>query len=170
MWAVTITYDADPAVEAMRHLEQELMTHDGSVSRRPRVLYADDSMVTDVTVFVDEVDPVLALQHAKKLVSEVVGDTAPIIASEVVDEELYFERADAPTLPALVSAPEVGDILDVSRQRVHQLKDTAGFPAPLYVLRSGAVWAEDAIRSFARTWERKPGPRQQPIIAAFRTT
>lgn len=77
---------------------------------------------------------------------------------DVVEEEEYIRRADEPTLPELVSAPEVAQILGgVSRQRVHQLRETAAFPAPLYELRTGSIWDRRAIERFARDWTRKPG-------------
>ena len=158
MWAVTITFDMDADRDTMDEIEQGLVAADGAVSRRPRVLYADDQMVTDVTVYVAGDDPARALRHAQKMISAVVGAWT-LLATEVVEEKLYLERATASNLPVLVSAPEVGDLLGVSRQRVHQLRETADFPDPLYVLRTGAVWAEDAIRSFARSWDRTPGPR-----------
>lgn len=77
---------------------------------------------------------------------------------EVLEEEEYVRRAEEPSLPELVSAPEVAQILGgVSRQRVHQLRETAGFPAPLYELRTGPIWDLRAIERFARDWTRKPG-------------
>lgn len=47
--------------------------------------------------------------------------------------------------------------LGIARQRVHQLRSTAAFPAPLAELRGGAVWDAATVRKFARGWERKPG-------------
>lgn len=159
MWAVTITHEIDMSAAAMDAAEDQLAAFDGSVGRRPRVLYGDEAFVTDVTVFVAESDPATALQHGVDLAQSAVGDHR-IIATEVVDEELYVQRAAAPTLPSLLSAPEVGDLLNVSRQRVHQLRASPQFPAPLYELRTGAVWAASAIEAFARTWNRKSGPRR----------
>jgi hypothetical protein len=65
-------------------------------------------------------------------------------------------------MPELMSAAEIAVELGVARQRVHQLRSTAAFPAPLAELRGGAVWDAAAVRKFAREWERKPGrpPRQ----------
>ena len=56
-----------------------------------------------------------------------------------------------------MSAAEIADLLGVRRQRVHQLRSTRGFPAPLAELRGGAVWDARAIRRFLDTWERRPG-------------
>ncbi|MBO0853805.1 MAG: hypothetical protein J2P18_08555 [Nocardia sp.] len=158
MWVVTTTIDADVPMDQMDEWEDALADVDGVIARRPRVLYADDRTVTDVTVHVDASDDIAAMSRARTLVETVIG-SLPVLATDVVDEQLYQDRAEAPTLPQLVSAPEIADTLGVSRQRVHQLRDTAGFPAPLFVLRTGAIWAASAIDAFARTWTRAPGPR-----------
>lgn len=76
------------------------------------------------------------------------------------EEELVAADAStAQNLPHLVSAAEVGDQLGISRQRVHQLQSTAGFPEPLYRLRTGPVWDARAIEAFATRWDRRPGRR-----------
>jgi len=46
---------------------------------------------------------------------------------------------------ALAGVQEVVELLGVSRQRVHQLRTTPGFPAPLAELAAGAIWDRDAI-------------------------
>jgi hypothetical protein len=52
--------------------------------------------------------------------------------------------------PDLMSAAEIVEALGVARQRLHQLRSTAAFPAPLAELRGGAVWDAAAVRKFAR--------------------
>lgn len=42
--------------------------------------------------------------------------------------------------PDLMGAAEIGRLLGVSRQRVQQLVNADGFPAPLAVLDMGKVW------------------------------
>lgn len=80
----------------------------------------------------------------------------PVVRLEVIDEEALNE---VPTgLPDLVSGPEVGRILGVNRQRVHQLAHQhSQFPKPLYQLGVGSLWDRHAIERFAQQWERKPG-------------
>jgi hypothetical protein len=74
-----------------------------------------------------------------------------------------MRRAKAPTMPELMSAAEIADALGVRRQRVHQLRQMASFPAPLAELRGGAVWDAAAVRKFAEGWERKPGRPQTKV-------
>jgi hypothetical protein len=100
-----------------------------------------------------------AAEYASKLgerVAEPFGgfiSEARIRTEQRVDEELA-----SPTLPTLVGASEVGHILGISRQRVHQLhRDNAAFPAPLVQVAMGPLWDAQAIDKFARGWTRKPG-------------
>ena len=70
-----------------------------------------------------------------------------------VDQELA-----QPTIPTLLGASEVAELLGVSRQRVHQLhRGNAAFPAPLVEVAMGPLWDEQAIDKFADNWDRKPG-------------
>ncbi|MFC4530472.1 hypothetical protein [Sphaerisporangium dianthi] len=63
----------------------------------------------------------------------------------------------------LVGAVEAGEILGVSRPRVHQLAERPDFPAPLYVLAAGKLWARADIVAFGAQWDRRPGrPRKPP--------
>ena len=86
-----------------------------------------------------------------------VVQAGPPVGVEIVTEPEHRRRAEAYTMPELMSAAEIADELGISRQRVHQLRSTAGFPEPLADLRGGAVWDANAVRKFAQTWERKPG-------------
>lgn len=59
-------------------------------------------------------------------------------------------------LPPLVGAAEIQDMLGVSRQRVQQLVNAPGFPAPVLVLRMGKIW----LRSDIEAWmEQRKKPR-----------
>ncbi|MGH2769000.1 MAG: hypothetical protein ACRDJF_00515 [Actinomycetota bacterium] len=78
-------------------------------------------------------------------------------------DELTRE-VDRPNFTPLVGVTELARILGVSRQRASELARSRTFPKPLANLASGPVWAEDAVRSFSKTWNRRPGPK--PVVAA----
>lgn len=110
----------------------------------------------DLHLYVSGGDDLLkAAMIAYDAVAERTGRT-PVEIGAMTEVE-YSRRAEAPTLPELMSAAEIADELGVSRQRVHQLRDTAAFPAPLADLRGGAVWDATAVRKFGQEWTRKPG-------------
>lgn len=56
----------------------------------------------------------------------------------------------------LVGAFEIAGMLGVSRQRVHQLAVTSGFPWPVADLASGRVWKRQAVEEWARRTGRLP--------------
>jgi hypothetical protein len=155
-WVVTFTFDVDPSMEAMDLWETELASFEGSVARVP-------DRGVDVTVFAPgHMTMLVAAEKMSIEVAHVVG--ADPVGAEILTEAEWTRRAEAPTIPELMSAAEIADELEVSRQRVHQLRSTAAFPAPLADLRGGAVWDAAAIRKFNEEWRRKPGrPRLIPF-------
>jgi hypothetical protein len=149
-WVVMFTFDADPSMETMDGWEDQLAGFDAAVARMPE-------RGVDVTVYAP--GHLSMLEAIEKMASEVprVVQAGQPISLEIVTESEYRRRAEAPTMPELMSAAEIADELGVARQRVHQLRSTAAFPAPLAELRGGAVWDAAAVRKFAQEWERKPG-------------
>ncbi|MFL6127774.1 MAG: helix-turn-helix transcriptional regulator [Mycobacteriales bacterium] len=164
-WVVTFTYTAAAAGEDMLRVLEEspsLLGVDVSVAAIPR-----DEQVT-VTLHLQGEDPGAVVEHGRKLLytsglPQLFGWAA--IAVEAVTEAEFGRRADAPTLPELVGASEVGEMLGVSRQRVHQLREHATFPAPLVEVAMGPLWDARAVEAFARAWSRRPG--RPPLAVAW---
>lgn len=50
----------------------------------------------------------------------------------------------------LMGVAEVADFLGVTRQRVHQLRQGEGFPAPAAELKAGPVWESADVERWAR--------------------
>lgn len=152
-WVVSLTYpdrlDQDDLVDLGERLEHE----DGSAYNTPYGL--------TVTLWKRAGDPRTALYVSLADV-ERIFDGEPI-EFHVETEQRYEARADAPTMPDLMSAPDVADMLGVSRQRVHQLRETSKtFPDPLIELKTGPVWDRSAIVHFADGRDRTPGRRKVP--------
>lgn len=146
-WLVRFTFDVDGDADQLIEWDEQLADNDGTVSR--------NDIGVDVSVYIDADDPIAAAAQARTIVGAVI--MASPQAVEVITEDEQARRASAPTLPELVSGPEVGDILGVTRQRVHQLRSTSAFPKPLFELRAGPIWDARAIRAFAKTWTRTGG-------------
>lgn len=149
-WVVVLTFDRDADMAEMDAWEEVFADFDASVSRVPdrgSVVVtahppADQSMFDAAYKVADQVAMVVGAQP---------------VCMEVMTELEFELRAEEPTMPELMSAAEIAEELGVSRQRVHQLRETVAFPAPLAELRGGAVWDAAAVRKFGREWERKPG-------------
>lgn len=111
----------------------------------------DDANFAAVSSFVDE---------AARLLRDATGgrvDTT-VVDLRVCTEEVYEAEALRADIPELASAADAAEILDVTRQRVHQLlKGNARFPAPIARVASGPLWTRAAIEWFNSTWERKSG-------------
>jgi hypothetical protein len=150
MWVVTLTYDLVASEDRLVELGALLEEHDdGSVANIP-------GRGVQLTLWRAGSSPAEAMSSAQALGFSLMS-TQPI-GVEVVTEAEHERRADEPTLPELVSAPEVAEILGgITRQRVYQLQHVKGFPEPLYRLRTGPVWDRRAIDRFSREWERRPG-------------
>lgn len=58
-------------------------------------------------------------------------------------------RAQTVSNGPCVGSYEIGELLGVSRQRVHQLAQKPDFPAPAAVLALGAVWRTSDVRAWA---------------------
>jgi hypothetical protein len=92
----------------------------------------------------------------------------PVVRLEALRQDVLDAENERPTLPALVSAPEVAEILGVSAQRVHELAAASPrFPEAAYELRTGKLWLRDAVVAFGRRRERKPG-RPRSVAASSR--
>jgi hypothetical protein len=157
-WVITFTFDANPPMETMDKWETQLEGFDASVARVP-------TRGIDVTVYAPGN---LGLFDALgKMQGEVlhVVDVGQPVGVDIVTETEHGRRAEAYTMPELMSAAEIAEELEISRQRVHQLRSSAGFPEPLADLRGGAVWDAAAVRKFAQTWERRPGRPRAIVIA-----
>jgi hypothetical protein len=149
-WVITLSYNLNASMEQMDTWERQLEQFDGTVAHIP------SRGVVDVTV---HAPAYMDIWDAGRKMADEIEHVVGVMPSgvEIITEQELYRRAARPTLPELMSAAEIADELGISRQRVHQLRSTTGFPAPLADLRGGAVWDAAAIRKFAQTWERKPG-------------
>jgi predicted DNA-binding transcriptional regulator AlpA len=158
-WAVTVTMAGTRPESYLVELEDRLPSEDYFVAALPT--YEQFSVTGTVTAS----EWRMAADLVVEMVERVAGGPIEIVGVDVLERDEYDRRADEPTMPEVVSAPEVADILGVSRQRVHQiLSGNPRFPEPLFRLGSGPVWSRQAIESFQAKWERKPGrPVKLPV-------
>lgn len=153
VWVTTLTYDGEVDEEVLVQWAEEFEPHDGSVAALPGRGFT-------VTIWLDGGDLLKAAITARDLADSLVSGN--LVTVETATAEEYERRADAPTLPEMLSAPEVGEMLGgISRQRVYQLHDNPDFPQPLLRLRTGPIWDARAVEKFRATWARKAGrPRR----------
>jgi predicted DNA-binding transcriptional regulator AlpA len=54
--------------------------------------------------------------------------------------------------PRTVRLVEIAELLDVSKQRAHQIAEEKGFPAPLAKDTRGRVWSRYDVQAWAKRW------------------
>jgi hypothetical protein len=156
-WYVTVTYVGDLDEATQNALDDDLEAREASTGRIP------ERHQFTVGGWAEAARPAAATRAVLDLTGRTLRRhriTAPIVAVETMTGDELAARNATPNYPELVSATEAGEILGVSRQRVHQLAaEHADFPEPLHELGAGNLWTASAIRGFARQWTRKPGRR-----------
>jgi hypothetical protein len=150
-WVVRAAFEGDPDADWLMRLEDELDQQrlDASVSAQP----LDETWTVTVSS---------SSRKAPVAIEKVLGQIDPFVrrqpvAVEAVRPDEYERRAFRSTLPVLLGASEVAELLGVSRQRVHQLRSHTQFPAPIVEVAMGPLWDERAVQKFGREWARKPG-------------
>jgi predicted DNA-binding transcriptional regulator AlpA len=161
-WQVTLTFDGELGEEALVALDRALEDADATVAAAPHRQFS-------VALPVHTTRPTDAVRHACKVVMYALSEMElpeHLIGVEALTAVEYERRAWQPTVPDIVGPIEAGEVLGVSRQRVHQLaSENPRFPAPVIVTKSGSLWARTAIEAFNRGWTRKPGrPTKVPKL------
>ncbi len=153
--------------EAADRLMDLLEDHSGTISA------GDDSWAA--TVSVQAADAREAVGSGTRIIEKMAAEAGmppwPAVRVEAVDQDVLEKENERPTLPQLVSVPEVAEVLGVSAQRVHELaRGTRGFPLPVYELRTGKLWLRDAIVAFSERRDRKPGRPDRGAVMRERVT
>jgi predicted DNA-binding transcriptional regulator AlpA len=162
-WSVTMTLRGSPDESTLIQLDEKL-PWDGIVAAIPRWDQFTVTTTMDAPEFRKAEDAVIGAVLA--MVSE-IGIVPEVVGVETLEQAEYDRRAEEPSMPKLVSAPEVAEMLGVSRQRVHQLlSENRRFPEPLLRLGAGPLWVADAVRRFDEQWDRKPGRPGGPATKA----
>lgn len=86
----------------------------------------------------------------------------PLLSVEVLRTDEHDRRLEIPNFPEVLGTTEVAELLGVTRQRLHQLRSTGRFPAPMVDLAATPLWLKTTIDSFLETWNRSGGrPKAQ---------
>lgn len=122
-WVITFTFDVDPPIETMDEWESRLDGFDASVARIP-------DRGVDLTVYAP--GDLSMFDALNKTINEVahVVQSGPPIGLEVVTEREHTRRAEAPSMPELMSAAEIADELGVRRAAGASAARYFGVPCP----------------------------------------
>ncbi len=125
------------------------------------VVAADDTGIM-VTVTVDGDSDVIsqAIQKVAKATHRAGLPVWPTISVEAVVGDELDRRQSVPNFPTILGTTEVCRHLEITRQRLHQLRKEGRFPRPVVELAATPVWLQTTIDSFAQTWDRSSGRRR----------
>lgn len=158
-WVIVATYVGLLTSDQAETIGECLSRHDGMAANLPPDRFT-------VSIYQDGHGPEMVAPAIALINKSVAASAAPtdgLCAIEVVTEAELEHRTEQPNYPDLVSAGEAAEILNVKRQRVHQLAAQGrGFPEPLYELAVGKLWETSAIEAFAKQRNKTPGRPKAP--------
>jgi hypothetical protein len=84
----------------------------------------------------------------------------PVERIEILEWEAFEAELETPNFPDLVGAGEVLVILNISKQRLSQLRTAGDFPEPIATLSGVPIWLRMTIEAFGE--HRNVTPRTRP--------
>lgn len=95
----------------------------------------------------------------------------PCVRLEAIAHDELAQELERVALPTLLGAAEVTRLLNVSRQRLAELRAAKlDFPRPIAELAAGPVWLQPAIHAWTAGWERRPGRPRNPETVVSTST
>jgi hypothetical protein len=97
-----------------------------------------------------------AESHGERLISHCVRTLGfpdnTVISRSVIDADTFVAELE------VYGSRELAELLNVSRQRLAQLRAEGTLPDPDAELAATPVWRRETIDSFTFGWRRRPGP------------
>jgi hypothetical protein len=94
--------------------------------------------------------------HGERLIRHCVKTLqfppSTVVSRSVIDADSFVAELE------VYGSRELADLLNVSRQRLAQLRAEGTLPEPDAVLAATPVWQRSTIDSFTFGWRRRPGP------------
>jgi DNA-binding CsgD family transcriptional regulator len=150
------------ALEALSELLEDLGAHGpavgaGGTSRGTAVAFAVDPPLPDA----DELEQVGEVCRWALSTFRTAAGKAGVVWDRLATIEVLtnaqLERRLRKGPERYAGVTEVAQMLGVSKQRIRELRDLEGFPAPVEELAAGPVWAVSSLRRFESEWRRRPG-------------
>ena len=88
---------------------------------------------------------------------------AALVSQQVVHTDVFHAQLETISLSELLGTAEVCGVLGITRQRLHQLRQTGRFPEPDRELTATPLWMRSTLKDFTVGWRRTPGPTPRPM-------
>ncbi|MHB8335635.1 MAG: helix-turn-helix transcriptional regulator [Acidimicrobiales bacterium] len=103
----------------------------------------------------------------KKLVEDAnrqVGlPPAALVSQQAMHADVFHAQLETISLSELLGTAEVCETLGITRQRLHQLRQSGRFPEPDRELTATPLWMRSTLKDFTVGWRRIPGPTPRPM-------
>ena len=151
-WSVNIEFATAIDEERADEFADDLAEHS------PAITVTDDT--TAFRLWVEAATAMDALTIAASLL--IPSFTQPVVDLHATKWNRFSDDLASSNMPALLGAAEVESMLGVTRQRLHQIRKTHDFPAPLTHVAATPLWTRAGIQAFIDRWDRTPG---RPVAA-----
>lgn len=84
--------------------------------------------------------------------------SAVLVSQQVVRAEVFHAQLETMSLAETLGSAEVCEVLGITRQRLHQLRQSGRFPEPDRELTATPLWMRSTLKDFTVGWRRTPGP------------
>lgn len=111
------------------------------------------------------------LEHAAFLGKKLVEDAnrqvglpaAAVVSQQIVLADVFHAQLETLSVMESLGTAEVCGVLGITRQRLHQLRQSGRFPEPDRELTATPLWMRSTLREFTIGWRRTPGPTPRPM-------
>jgi len=163
-WFYTAEYvlpDDAPLGEGDRRVEMlsQVLTHSyrgnatGAKSGwTSTVLVEADSLVHNI-----EQAAVQGRTWVKDAISQVSLPQCAKVSEQIVAAGTFYAQMETLSIAEPLGTAEVCETLGITRQRLHQLRQSGRFPEPDRELTATPLWMRSTLRDFTVGWRRVPG-------------
>ena len=88
---------------------------------------------------------------------------AALVSQQAMHADVFHAQLETISLSELLGTAEVCETLGITRQRLHQLRQSGRFPEPDRELTATPLWMRSTLRDFTVGWRRTPGPTPRPM-------
>lgn len=88
---------------------------------------------------------------------------AALVSQQVVHADVFHAQLETMSLAETLGTAEVCEVLGITRQRLHQLRQSGQFPGPDRELTATPLWMRSTLKDFTVGWRRTPGPAPRPM-------
>ena len=139
------------------------MAHRGRATGTPKGWSASVSVEADAVVHNLEQAAFLGKKLVESANRQVSLPAAVLVSQQVVLADVFHAQLETLSVMESLGTAEVCGVLGITRQRLHQLRQSGRFPEPDRELTATPLWMRSTLKDFTIGWRRRPGPAPRPM-------